>query len=1482
MKRKIAAIIILSCTAILYGGYLLGIPLALNNSKFENFAERTIQNMAGYKVDLVNPKIRAGIIPSIIFRAEELNVLNDDNTKAMAIDRPYINIKLIPLLFKNINISKLKADGLYANVIYDKNHNFKLGQYPIKLQNNPKFTLEKLSANLGKYDISLNDEVQNKNIKLIGSYFKIDNYKVNKNISFSTDSQLLIGDKISKLIADVDLDLPLQKVSEDKIKLNVSLKDLDLSEFNEYAKTLTKGKIKNLSGIVNYTSKTKKSHGHKNIKSNISIDKLAVMLDTKDTSIYCDNPLNITSDVNVINDGVKINNFKILSKGIDAMLSGGVYKTGAKFPKLDLKATVNHARGENIIPLFPGDENLNPDFNFRKLKEHTIYGNATGNLDIVGDADYPNLYGNVLLTDVYLVEPIKDAPQNALIKLNFDKHTMKLDAHVLTDPNEYVDVKGSFKLFRERYSDLDIKTTKNINLVKAKKVLMPLREIFKFELGPVPMMDVPAGFGNAAFRISGTKQDPHAWGQINFRNGTASFIEINNMVAKNVAGWVKFDGDDVDFKTTSLNLNGLPVDVNGKCTMKGDLSVDVKGDGQNSQDLLKIVNTSPILKELQHMLSPITSANGKTKVFITVFGHVNRGVQPVFNKDLFAKGWIEFLSNSMTFFPEKVPASNINGIVNFDKNDGSFKIDANLVNSPITANGFIKNNVLTANAYSHKFSAYDGWKIAKLFYGNKIIPIPGLSSINTSFSGHYKGVINIDKFDYSKIVAKGRIYSNYGSKAPILVNNSEFNVKNGHVHVSPIKGTLKNNPFNLQVDVDNIMTDKQAYNGYFSMKKFDLSALNELEIPELPRFNEFGQFKGFVDIASKIKNNNIRVFTQLSDISFVYKPKIMKIKILDGNALYDDDNLNLNRINALAGDMPVFVNGKISGVSTDNPDLNIYCNAKPTQEFFDQFFNAKSVYPIKLKGDAILSSKLSGSINKLNAKTELKLDKNSSIYYMGATIGDLIHGVAIDIDSLSGKDWVKLNSFKYDKIITSQNGRKIPNTQLTASGGIQLLANNNMRFNNFKVKTNTPTDAKIFNIIFKKPFMKQGTFMSNLTVNGEMLNPKILGTFKISGIDIPMVNANVKDVNFNFKPDIINVTGTSSVMNSNISVDAVIKNKLTPPYVINNLKVHCDLLDFNEISNAAHDYDATLYKQHLGVDENAKNINTTDVIVKSGSITADKIKIQELNATDFLAHFSIDSKKILKIKDYILKLAEGSADGNGTYNLQSNKLDFHVNINKFNAQSIAESLFNMKSQFFGTANGKLNIKCTGLNQEDCMKTLSGNGNFIITDGRMPKLGSLEYLLKATNIVTSGITRISINNIIDLITPLKTGEFKSITGKFDLDGTQVNNIEVYSMGKDLSLFLNGSYNLETYIAKMEVYGTLSTNLTSVFGKLKNLSLNTLLNTIPFLKNTELSPEVEAKIDKIPKYPDATISRIFAVLIDGDINGFTYVKSFKWVK
>ncbi len=1483
MKKYLRIFLALSSAfIIIYGGYYFGLPFILNKPKVESYIENKIFQNSGYKVDLLNPAFKTGIIPSIIIKADSFSILNKDDSKALEITKPYAKIRLLPLILRNIEVRNFNADKLSADLFFDKNSQFRLGDYLLVRNDKKIVTLTKASLYIKDYVVNLKDELQDKKLKLEGNELLVEDYTKDQRISLTTSSKLYTGAKLSEIDADIDVGLPIKKISEDKAKLNINIKNLDLSDFTVYAKSLSNNKIKSLSGKINAITVTKIRDGHKNITGSLSVDKLGIMQKDKASSIFCDYPLKINGDVNIINDGLRINNLKVLSKNIDFFINGHVYKTKAKFPTLDLSATINHLRGENIIPLFPGDENLNPDFNFYKLKQHVIYGSATGHLDIKGDADYPNLYGNVLLSDVYLVEPIKDTPKNGVLKLSFDKHQMTLDAHVLTSPSEFVDVKGSFKLFRNRYTDLFITTTKNIDLPKAKKVLMPLREIFKFELGPIPMMNIASGSGQAKLHISGSKQDPHAWGEVSFKNGTASFITINNMVAKNIAGNVKFNDEHVTFKTSSAYLNNLLVNIDGNCSMAGDLSVNVKGDGQNSADLLKIVNSSPVLVELREMLEPVTSAHGKTKIFLNIFGHVDRGVEPVFNKDLFAKGSIELISNTMTFFKPKIPASSISGIVNFNKNDGDFNINANLVNSPISVNGVIKNNIVTTNAFSNKFNAGDGLKIARLLYGSKKVPsLPGINTINTSFSGHYQGPVDLKQIDYRKITAKGKIYNNRGSKAPITVNDSDFEIKNGHLKLSQIRGVIKDNPFNLQIEASDILSPKQKVNGSFSMKDFDISALNDLRIPEFPQLNDFGRFQGKINIASKIRNNNVRIFTQLGNSSFIYKPKHIKITILNGNALFDTDDLSLNKINAYAGEMPVFINGKIKNLSK-TPDINLYVNAKPSQEFFDQFFNSKSVYPIKLKGDVLVMSKLNGPVNKLNAKTELKLDENSSLYYMGATIGDLANPVRIFVDSVTAPGKLKLNNFVYEKIIASQNGRQFPNTQLTANGEVEFAKNNNLKFRNFRVKTENPTDAKIFNIIFKKPFMKQGVFTSNLLINGNMYTPKILGTLDVTSIDVPIVDATVKDISLDFKPDNIYIKTKSSVLNSSILLNAVMVNKLVQPFVFNDIKLHFENLDLNKITEAMQNYDANLYKQKLGVDESAKVFDPRQIIIKKSEITADKIKIRELNASDFKSDLSIDDKMIATVKNYSFALADGKVEGSADFNLLNNRMNLNANIQNSNAQTIAESLFNLNGQFYGIVNGEMNLYCNGQSQTTCLETLSGKGNFIITDGRMPKLGSLEYLLKAGNLVSGGITGLSINGIIDLITPLKTGEFKSINGHYNIDNGVVQDLEVFSKGKDLNLYLTGSYNIENYIADMEVYGSLSSNITSVFGRLKNLSLNTLLNTIPLLNNNERSPEITEKINKIPNDEHSSISRIFAVDINGDINGVNYVKSFKWVK
>jgi hypothetical protein len=201
---------------------------------------------------------------------------------------------------------------------------------------------------------------------------------------------------------------------------------------------------------------------------------------------------------------------------------------------------------------------------------------------------------------------------------------------------------------------------------------------------------------------------------------------------------------------------------------------------------------------------------------------------------------------------------------------------------------------------------------------------------------------------------------------------------------------------------------------------------------------------------------------------------------------------------------------------------------------------------------------------------------------------------------------------------------------------------------------------------------------------------------------------------------------------------------------------------------------------------------------------------------------------------------------------------------------------------YGLVTGDMNVACSGLTSVECLNTLSGNGKFEVVDGRMPKLGSLEYLLKAGNLITSGLTGVSINGIIDLITPLKTGNFKSISGNVSVENGIANNINVYSSGQDLNMYMTGSYNLSTLVADMEVYGSLSKNFSTLLGKLANSSLNTLFNTIPGISINEINPKSTSNINKIPNFDKSKTLRVFKAEIFGDINGSNYVKSFRWIK
>jgi hypothetical protein len=402
-----------------------------------------------------------------------------------------------------------------------------------------------------------------------------------------------------------------------------------------------------------------------------------------------------------------------------------------------------------------------------------------------------------------------------------------------------------------------------------------------------------------------------------------------------------------------------------------------------------------------------------------------------------------------------------------------------------------------------------------------------------------------------------------------------------------------------------------------------------------------------------------------------------------------------------------------------------------------------------------------------------------------------------------------------------------------------------------------------------------------MLINGTSEAPYVVGFLNVKSVDIPVLDSTVRDIALDFKKDYIYLNSKSVVLTNAIDVNAKILNNPNKPIEVEDLNVQMDELNLNVIANTMSELEADNTRTGTQADI-SQLIEPNSLIIKNAQVNADKILIKKAEATNFKSHMTLNSNGLFDIDNYEFNLANGKVGGNIKYDLNALTGKAQMQIDSADAQIIAENFFDLPGQMYGLVTGDMNVSCSGLTSVECLNSLSGNGKFEVVDGRMPKLGSLEYLLKAGNLITSGLTGVSINGIIDLITPLKTGNFKSISGSVNVENGVANDINVYSSGQDLNMYMTGSYNLSTLVADMEVYGSLSKNFSNILGKIANSSLNTLFNTIPGISINEINPKSTSNINKIPNFDKSKILRVFKAEIFGDINGSNYVKSFRWIK
>lgn len=1426
------------------------LPLILSNTV--TVLCSNLSHNSGYEILIERPKFKLYVIPLIRFKADSIYIKDKDSSDLLSTKNFYVKMRLLPLLTGKVHINNLSVDDIRLKKEIKKDT--VLNKDFFKNLEKTNFIFDKVSLN----DFNTLFISENKSpIEYKGSLFSFE--KKNRYIKLNTDSTLISGDTKSKIY--VNLFLPKHN-SINRTKFDVEISDLNIEPLGEFFKNFMPDYIKSLNGIINITADNNELKAHLNNLKIIFKDEISSVIFPAETEIK--------SNFNIKQDLVNLENTQVNAKNISFSASGKIKDyLGKSAPFVDLKVIVNKSRVEDYVNILPPF--ITEEFNCYKLKKYKFYGDVLGNLTVTGRFPEPNINGKLFIDDGILIKPIPDTSKGATVKLSFIGRHVNYNVNVPAGKDQRVWVEGSQELYNIKFSDLTVKSTKNVSLQSAEEVVNPLHEILNFVVGPLPILKV-TGTGNIDLTVKGTHSNPHAWGYLNFYNANVNFTGMPDLILKNANAVLNFDDTNASFKSTNGKVNNQTFDISGICNLIGNFDFDVQSENQPTEALYNALRTATLLGDYSKMLPELDKITGIANLKLKIYGSLKNIEDLKINHNVFAKGLIKLENNEIII--KGVDIKNADAEINLDGVNANAQVKAAISGAPLNINASIKNQLANITAQIPKFDT-------NLLFSDrfekeqKILP-------QISLNGKYKGDIN--KIEYDKLNLKAKII-------PLGTNNQTVNYNSGQVELGNNRLIIKNldlninNPKNaIKADLqfNDMFSEKPILNGLLKLKIADIKVLNEIFgkkiLPEnlhnILKDYEFEE--GAINLNARFNDSRLSTDTNLAGIKFNYLPFELPVKILNGKLVVRNNDFQFKAVNILTDEMPILLDGEIKDIS-DRQLFNIYINSKPKQDFIDKFVNKNTIYPLKIKGDIVYNAIFKGSPDNYNLSAKINMAKDSSIYYYGATVGDVENAIALNLDSdIHNRKEIRIKEFLYDKIIDSQSGRQTRLNMLKVKGGINLLKDD-IEFKDLHIKTSTPTDARIFNIIFGKPNIKQGQFTSNLKMRGRLSNPKILGDFHIVETNIPFLDTTMKNIEFLFRDKTLEITSKGEVMGNEVSADAVLQNKLTKPYHIEHAVLTAKDMNLNRLIDKLKSAEA----ENEQPQDNNGNFDINSFVAKSLKLKADNIVLRNIHASNFEAETSLNEERLFEMKNFVFNIAKGRLNGNYSYNLKNNDITLNMNAESISANDITLAIFDLQNQIYGDLTGDIELSCNGENFERCMQTLNGNTKFNVKDGKMPKLGSLEYLLKAGNLVKGGITSLSINSVIDLISPMKTGEFSDIFGTIVIKDGVANDIEIATQGKDLSLFIGGTYDFSTSVADMEVLGILSRKISTMLGPIGNVSVNTLFNLIPGVDLSKDS-DVLANINKIPGIElSGKTYRKFIAKIMGNINGDNYVTSFKWI-
>ncbi len=1486
-------------------GYYFVLPRVVDFDKYESKIRAIFDRRIVYPFELAELNIKLTWNLRARVSADNVVIKKPDKSDLLKATGFYAEVSLLPLLNNRVVLKKINIDTLDAKITRLQNGKFDISGI-LALPEKPRYkvSFENTDIIVRGYSINFKEEfIQPSSSYLFkGEKIKINKFKPGKFIKVYALGKAVFEDK-PDAVFDITFfsDLPLFK--KENLCLKGKITNLEPDVLIPYINSVSSVKFISLAKKADLKFDLEfheKMFGKNNFSIESVFDEIKVQTKEKGLISRHDGKLYFSGKGRYNNSFIFFDFLKIKGKDLDLKSSGEIkhYRNSYRNNHLDLKINLSDTKTEALARLFLKVFKLKRNY-FKNIIENRVKADISGNFSIKGYDNEPKIFGFIYYNNLSLLGNFKNIPTGSG-KIDFLGPAIVLKNRIFTDKDGFMTIKGRIAPFKEKTINLDI-TSNEADFAGVRKILFTARDFFKIKLGPVNDMDFK-GRGRINLNISGKFNDIKINGYAQTKKMEVKYARLSKP-ATNLRGKIRFIEKKVYYDEITAYVDGQKIYPSGYTTLGGYSDAAVHIPGLELDKGLRFVNTSFMLIAAKTALKDILKAEGKAEAKVYIKGskdHVDSRGKFIFNNssvlykgfaDRFEnmKGQLEFLNENVYF---KAASSDIRG-------------------SRVSVTGFIKKNLdaeLKLVADSLKLKAAKNFVMeSPILEGvreflDDYSEVNGTGDIEVNLKGNLEGE-SLENLVFKNM---NGVFTHKQAGIPITLNDGILEITPDKVNAFNIKGTSEEIDFKVNGNISNVkayLLQKKPLIPDFTLQvdKFDFSKVkNFIEVRLLPErvrkiLSKFDEFHGNMEVSIKAEPGNISVKLVPDGISAVYKPYDTFVFVKEGSAEFSGNKAEISSLKGVLSESEYNINGFIKNYKKE-PEFDFAVNIDVNYNDIDKI-RFYSDIPVQSGGIIPFSLAVKGNIENWNVFGRMMLEKGSHFNYI-TDIGlprDKVR--LITLDAKGSRDRLNVNRLRIDM---SDSAEKLVNVSdedkkyeglinlINIQGVIDKLKSKKPVFNNFVIKTNNENSisTRLFNPSVGcllnngcQDFFSKGDFKTDLTLNGYISSPEIKGSTVFQDITIPDYNTYIKSVDLTFEKDTVNLNILGlDIGESKMNIKAKIDTKFKAPVLIKNLQIDSRIFNVDELT--------TIFSGNY----TGSRSNLPPFVITDGSLSADKLVMKDLITTDIKAKFNLTPDWLLSVSKAEISAAGGGGQGDVYYNFSTNELSANFNVRQMEANALATTLLMLPNEVYGTLDGNIQFSTRGKNYQELIANSNGYVKFQAKKGRLVRLGSLEYLLRAVNVIQSGVGGLNLNNIIDLIAPKKTGHFETLKGRVYVRDGIIYTDDITSSGKVLSLYISGKLDMLTNRADIQVLGRLSRNISGLLGPAGSVSINQFIDYIPGLGFLPATPGKKGVIDLIPglsKIPGLELNndqkfRRFAVQINGDLYNQNSVKSFRWIE